>query len=49
LGEFAPTRKFTRHGGKMQKELDMKKKEAEIAAAKAATASTDAKAGGATK
>jgi small subunit ribosomal protein S19 len=40
LGEFAPTRKFTRHGGKMQKELDMKKKEAEIAAAKAATAST---------
>jgi small subunit ribosomal protein S19 len=40
LGEFSPTRKFTRHGGKMQKELDMKKKEAEIAAAKAATAST---------
>ena|SRR3989339_587010 len=22
LGEFAPTRKFTRHGGKMQKELE---------------------------
>ena len=36
LGEFAPTRKFYRHGGKMQKELDQKKKEAEIAAAKAA-------------
>ncbi|MEK7610397.1 MAG: 30S ribosomal protein S19 [Patescibacteria group bacterium] len=36
LGEFAPTRKFLRHGGKMQKELEMKKKEAEIAAAKAA-------------
>jgi small subunit ribosomal protein S19 len=36
LGEFAPTKKFYRHGGKMQKELDQKKKEAEIAAAKAA-------------
>ena len=35
LGEFAPTKKFYRHGGKMQKELDQKKKEAEIAAAKA--------------
>jgi len=22
LGEFSPTRKFVRHGGKMQKELD---------------------------
>jgi small subunit ribosomal protein S19 len=22
LGEFSPTRKFSRHGGKMQKELD---------------------------
>lgn len=49
LGEFSPTRKFTRHGGKMQKELDQKKKEAEIAAAKASSASTDAKAGGAKK
>ena len=36
LGEFSPTRKFIRHGGKMQKELETKKKEAEIAAAKAA-------------
>lgn len=36
LGEFSPTRKFVRHGGKMQKELEAKKKEAEIAAAKAA-------------
>ncbi len=44
LGEFSPTKKFTRHGGKMQKELDQKKKEAEISAAKAAKgASTDAK------
>lgn len=45
LGEFSPTRKFIRHGGKMQKELDMKKKEAEIAAAKSASASADAKKG----
>lgn len=36
LGEFAPTRKFVRHGGKMQKELEMKAKEAEVAAAKSA-------------
>ena len=36
LGEFSPTRKFTKHGGKMQKELEQKKKESEIAAAKAA-------------
>jgi len=36
LGEFSPTRKFVRHGGKMQKELETKKKEGEIAAAKAA-------------
>ena len=40
LGEFSPTRKFTRHGGKMQKEIDQKKKESEIAAAKAASASS---------
>lgn len=32
LGEFAPTRKFTRHGGKMQREIEMKRKEAEKAA-----------------
>lgn len=41
LGEFSPTRKFLRHGGKMQKEIEQKKKEAEIAAAKAAKASSD--------
>lgn len=40
LGEFSPTRKFTRHGGKMQKEIDQKKKESEITAAKSAKAST---------
>lgn len=38
LGEFSPTRKFTRHGGKMQKDIDQKKKEAEISAAKSAKA-----------
>ncbi len=39
LGEFSPTKKFVRHGGKMQKELDQAKKQAEISAAKAAKAS----------
>lgn len=43
LGEFSPTRKFQRHGGKMQKELELKKKEAEVAAAKSAKESTPAK------
>lgn len=43
LGEFSPTRKFLRHGGKMQKELEVKKKEAEIAAAKAAKTVTETK------
>lgn len=38
LGEFSPTKKFMKHGGKMQKELEMKKKEAEIAQAKGANA-----------
>jgi len=43
LGEFAPTRKFVKHGGKMQKELEQKKKESEIAAAQAAKAATSDK------
>ena len=38
LGEFSPTKKFLRHGGKMQKELEEKKKQAEIVAAQAAKA-----------
>lgn len=29
LGEFSPTRKFTRHGGKMQRELEAAQKAAE--------------------
>ena len=35
LGEFSPTKKFLRHGGKMQKEMEAKKQQAEIASAKA--------------
>jgi small subunit ribosomal protein S19 len=42
LGEFALTRKFIKHGGKMQKELEQAKKDAELAAAQAAKASTTA-------
>ena len=38
LGEFSPTKKFIRHGGKMQKEMEQKKQESEIASAKAAKA-----------
>lgn len=36
LGEFAPTTKFVKHGGRMQKETEMAAKAAEIAAAQAA-------------
>lgn len=43
LGEFSPTRKFTRHGGKMQKEMEIAAKQKELDAAKAAKASTDTK------
>ena len=43
LGEFSATKKFLRHGGKMQKDLEQKKKEAEITAAKAAKTAVDAK------
>ena len=43
LGEFSLTRKFTRHGGKMQKELEQKQKETEIAAAKAIKGAVESK------
>ncbi len=43
LGEFSLTRKFNKHGGKMQKDLEIKKKEAEITAAKAAKATVETK------
>ena len=50
LGEFSPTKKFIKHGGKMQKEIEQKKKEAEITQAKSATAAAaDAKGGGVSK
>ena len=35
LGEFSPTTKFVRHGGKMQKELEVKQAETAKAAAAA--------------
>lgn len=42
LGEFSPTKKFVRHGGKMQKEMETKAKEAAVAAASAAKTAGDA-------
>jgi len=42
LGEFSPTTKFIKHGGKMQKETEMAAKAAEIAAAQSAKAATTA-------
>jgi small subunit ribosomal protein S19 len=38
LGEFSATKKFTRHGGKMQKEIEAAAKQKEIDSAKAAKA-----------
>ncbi|HPN96437.1 MAG TPA: 30S ribosomal protein S19 [Candidatus Moranbacteria bacterium] len=43
LGEFSPTRKFTRHGGKMQKEIEMAAKQKEVEASKAAKTSPASK------
>ena len=40
LGEFSPTRKFVRHGGKMQKEIETAAKQKEQDAAKAAKEET---------
>jgi small subunit ribosomal protein S19 len=42
LGEFAPTTRFNRHGGKMQKEAEQAAKQQEIATAQAAKAATTA-------
>lgn len=41
LGEFAPTRKFVRHGGKMQREIEAKS--AAIAKTQTETAKSEAK------
>lgn len=38
LGEFAPTRKFTKHGGKMQRELEAAQAQAEVEKTKQAKA-----------
>ena len=38
LGEFSPTKKFIKHGGKIQRDIETKSKEAEIASAQAAKA-----------
>ena len=38
LGEFSLTRKFVRHGGRMQKELEMAQRQKEIESAQAAKA-----------
>ena len=45
LGEFSPTRKFTRHGGRMQKELEtaQKQKEVDVARTVKTTASGEKK------
>lgn len=38
LGEFSPTRKFSRHGGRMQREIEAAAKQKEIDSAQAAKA-----------
>lgn len=43
LGEFSPTRKFIKHGGRMQKELEQKQAEAAKAAAAAVKSATEKK------
>lgn len=42
LGEFSPTRKFVRHGGKIQNELETAAKQRELDAAKSAKSATAA-------
>lgn len=41
LGEFAPTRKFFRHGGRMAREEEQKAAEAAATAAKSTTVATE--------
>ncbi len=41
LGEFSPTRKFMRHGGRMQKEQELEIKQKEMEAAKVAKAENE--------
>ena len=42
LGEFSPTRKFVKHGGKMQRELEAAQQVAEVQKAQAAKAAPEA-------
>ena len=44
LGEFSPTTKFSRHGGRMQRELEVAEAEKEAAKVSAAAAPASAKA-----
>lgn len=39
LGEFSPTRKFVRHGGKVQKEIENSAKQKELESSRAAKSS----------
>lgn len=43
LGEFSLTRKFTKHGGKMQRELEAAKKAEELSKAQSEKATPDKK------
>ncbi|MBI2062747.1 MAG: 30S ribosomal protein S19 [Candidatus Yanofskybacteria bacterium] len=43
LGEFSPTRKFSRHGGRMQREIEAAARQKEIEAAQAAKVEPEAK------
>ncbi|OGI16852.1 MAG: 30S ribosomal protein S19 [Candidatus Moranbacteria bacterium RIFCSPHIGHO2_02_FULL_40_12b] len=43
LGEFSPTRKFSRHGGRMQKEMELVAKQKELDSAKTEKAATEEK------
>jgi small subunit ribosomal protein S19 len=43
LGEFSPTRKFTRHGGRMQKEIEIAAKQKELESAKTEKTTEEAK------
>lgn len=43
LGEFSPTRRFIKHGGRMQKELETKQAESEKSALNAVQKTTEKK------
>ncbi len=43
LGEFSPTKKFVKHGGRMQRELEQSQQQAAVQAAAAAKTTTENK------